>query len=922
MSYSIEILEWFSRYSKRNLRLFEATLTEAEDLNSGNNGPPVFMYTAKKNKPPRPNRPLSFDEKTIAEHPYAAVRQLFNNMHNVQIGSNFENAQPTDLGGGKTLWVWKSKGDSTNQDNVEEQKPEKQLPANDFHSRDMEIGRGLEYNDLSLFVSQSLVNQLIENVNNSEIGFLDRFKKLKKLVEKLYSKSTWGEDKIPKLWKRKTKPNAAHRELYNEPPELFLERIRTVVTKKLSQCEVITSDGSEATPEERAKMIESAMAHVARITSERQLDQEAAYFYKENVKIMSAGSSDRLIIYSEPDENGRRISISLPHTTAEVRALFSDVLVSKINDSLPDDQQITELRSITSSEAYSAAFGVLMEKIHTTFINRNNAMEEVKKCKPGSDFRKKLEKYCAHFDAKLEELNNELRKTAIGLLEKASKLTHLITEEKAIAGDSELVESLSQAISEVSELFKRNFISEIEEIERKNRDNPEEIKKQKQALIKSLAQRVVTETSRYQRDLNDDGEKNVLDGVVLTLMAGEDYKYGSRRQDVHYFSVNKENAEAISAHHKTKSEIININDTERLKQLIPDDNDREYLIQRAKNEGSQEIYLNKKSLKNSMSERFEIKLATDSAKHHEVRTDVIISLLDEINENGEIILSPKSEQARKAYNDYIVRVSKGKSLPLTDKEFKEMIETFRSRVGKHIKNPTDMKKALEESKRRSRIIKDFSDRDFDTKTETQNGKEVITADLTHVGEILKKELGVDLDDPILKELRGAVSSVLKKKPPPTQKQLKILLQRATLALVNKSAVDKIKSGDAQEANVLIAEMYSRGMSAENTGVISFQNFHHQEAGLVAHNDLLDGACEVISDVASGKEGKSEIRATETGLTFDSGDGSVTMRTDYSSGNNGSTIIHVDHKHIRKKAHKIKTYKTAKPTVRGSEENED
>lgn len=909
MSYFVEILEWFSKHSKRKLSLFE----EADPVASGQQdanltaeyNQALAWAATVKGKHDAPNKPfLAKNGNKILI--YTTAKGLIGLDHGNQTTNS---ARPNFSEILKSLLKSKESNDQeikTEEPNQQQTQPEQPQPE-------------LPKKDLVTVTSESLIGRLWTYVLGE--NFEKRIEKLRADIIKKYTTKTWGLKKdVPRPWKRNDR-NKPHMSFWQGTVQDIERAIKIDLVEKIKKAEVITEDGSMVTPEQHAEMIERTIGHVIKITEGSNLTSDDAYFYKENVKLMRVGGTDRVIIYSEPDENGKRVSISLPHTR-EVRAVFSDLLVDKINDSLPEEQQIEELRSVTSSEAYSSVFGTLMEKIHVTFINLDNARKQVEQCQD-EETKKRLQKYCDHFESKLKELNEDLRKTALRLLERASKITSLISEDSTLIGDSELIEALSQAMGEVSELFEKNYISEIEKINREYADNPEEAKKQKQILIRELSKRIVTETSRYQRELNSIDDNNVLEGVALSVMAGDKYKFGARRQDVHYFSVNKESADALSSYHKTKSEVISVDDVDRLKELIPDDNDREYLIERAKNEGSNEIYLNRKSLKNSMSERFEVKLATDSADHSVRRNELIISLLDETDDAGKTIISPKSKAARDKYNEYLISKN---ARPLTEKEFAEMIDTFKSRVGKHIKSKSEMKTALDESKKRTRIILDISSRALDAITKTKGGKEVTTSDLKNVADMVKKELGIDLSNEKLSELQRSVDGILKKKPPDTKK-LRILLQRSISSLLNESTVEKIKSGDKREANVLVADLYSRGMSAENTGVISYQNFETQEAGLVTHNDLLDDPCEVITDLASGgNKNRGDLRATDTGITFDvyptsqGGEkGSVTMRTDFNSGNGGSTVIHADHGHIRNKSHTKKKFaKESRPTIKGKE----
>lgn len=892
MSYFVEILEWFSRHSKRNLRVFEATLLEVDETQGQQQSP--------QQEHPEYQKAIQWGQKIKGRNvalndPYPAqngnripIYTTGKGLIAFEYGSLTYNSQHPKFKEKLTKLL------SQKQETGDQQsKPEEGDPGDeDQPSAEQE----------SAF-AQSARKNITEYFDglNSDGKVKSRLKRIVQKFKEFYSDS-----------KNRTSTTSPHRQLIEQDESTILDRILGSGRHSLmrlilnSVVQRLTPDGKrvDATDVERSQMLDFVMGHLTKIIKKRNMTPSDRQKFLDSVKIVKTPDSSgryRLIIYSED----KSLALSLPYSGVS-ELVFEDLSIEKINDSLPEGvEKITGgLEKISYSNAYSGVFGNILEQLSVTQVLWKNALEDMKTCKD-KKLIESLEKRCKNLKSKIDSLEADLAIHAANLTRNVKLLGQLAIEQKGLLGDAEHVEGLSQAIAELSPILGNQYAEELKMFQKL----PEEERtKRTKELFSNLCNNVASVVLRYSSQFNV-----ALNNADHAIGVGGKVKGGGRRQDVRYFYTDEGKAKTSSEFLESKVQEFDLNNPSDLQNLRTnyfsgDEESLDYLVDKAREaskDGKPKIYLLESSIKNSLDKNGSTKMATISSEHHSLETNSMISVLDKGFDH------PDSVKAMQDYNDFLVNVLN--ATPLTRKEFEDRVSSVRTRLGglftpdgKTMDQKTldkKISKALKKSKERSDKLIEIGRDSGEKLTKTLSGKKTKAQKLIAVAGILKqacselgigssKEVGSSLD----KITTGSEEEFEKSiRDEPTQRQeeyrrLRNILndidneqgfeedpnygtqcvQKALSFLMNESAARKIEKGDMEEAEILAASMFSKfGVSIDDLS-ISHHNYGSRTVGIVSHNGILEHFGKAIIGIADtkGSNNNHRIFVTADGIRIE------------------------------------------------------
>lgn len=943
MSYSIEILEWFSKRSKRNLRIFEATLLEADEI-QGEQQSPEYQAAIQKGQSIK-GRLAGIDD------PYEAK-----NGNKIPIYTTQKGLIAFELG--KITINSKNPDFSSKLNALLSQKEEtgEQQPKPEGEEIPLDPAIQLA---VSLF-EQAVGKQVdgLQAAHDSDGKMLLRLARLiNKFIEERKGKILISTDE-------------SYASILLGGPQKFIDRFigtgqyslkRKILEAAVQRTRLADGTTIEASDEERARMVNEVFGHLLKLLSKDNMTASDRQKYRDSVKIVKNPSTNgryRILIYSED----KSLALSLPYAGIS-RAVFEGLSLEKLRDS---GQPLEALDVETYSNAYSGVFGNILENLTVTRVQLNNAREDLQNCKD-ENYRKALEQRCSNLEQKLKQLDNEFSEKVKTLVVNVRELANIAVDQQAALGSSEYIEGISQAISELTPILGDQYADQLKELEKLS---PEERNKQTKELFIKLCNKVAGVVMFYSSDFNE-----ALTNADHAVGVGGKVKGGGRRQDVRYFYADESKAKRASDFLGMQLREFDINNVEELKQLIPDDPggfNLDYLISKAKAKGQTKIYMLEDSVKNSLDSDGSTKLATIKSQHHEIETNFMIAALEKGFD------SPEALQAMEAYNKFVTE--KLNATPLTPQEFKNRMDSMKSRLGKVFTpegtTPNQqeldqrMARALKESNRRSATLVRIGNDTARKLTQTIGGTETTAQKLTMVAGMLKqacKELGIPSDEETLKRIStdsdeefnrfitpqkgdseevmerkreyGRLRDILKDIDNPKKYEdnpdfATQCVQKALSFLMNESSARRIENGNIEEAEVLAATMFSKlGVSIDDLP-ISHTNYGSRTVGIASHNGILEHFAQAIIGMARtrGANKNHGISVTADGIRIFTNkefsrsnpnaplqDASLTITTKFTgnSRSGGETVGAINKSGMSVLSHRRKVYVT-----KGSETKEN
>lgn len=847
MSYSIEILEWFSRRSKRNLRIFEATLLEVDEAQGQQQSP--------QQEHPEYQKAIQWGQKIKGRNvalndPYPAqngnkipIYTTGKGLIAFEYGSLTYNSQHPKFQEKLNDLLSQKQETGDQQPNPEEQ----EVPVDPINPQ-----------PVSLFVTEA--NRVVDDLgkaHNSDGGLLARAKRLiKKVMEERKNKDLTNTDE-------------SYIRLMSDGIGKFIERFlgdgqhslrRKILDASVQRTRLADGTYVEASDEERARMVSQVFDHLSKLLSSDKMTASDRQKYKDSVKIVKSPTTNgryRILIYSED----KSLAISLPYAGIS-RAVFEGLAIEKFKDS---KQELKALDVETYSNAYSGVFGNILEQLTVARVQLNNARADLEKCKD-ENYRKILAQRCANLGEKIKQLDNEFSERVKTLVVNVRELANLAVDQQAALGSAEYIEGISQAIAELTPILGDQYKDQLKQLEKLTE---KEKKEETKNLFVKLCNKVAGMVMFYSADFN-----KALANADHAVGVGGKVKGGGRRQDIRYFYADENKAKEAADFLGMKLQEIDISDVEELKRLIPEDRggfDLDYLINKAKSNGETKIYMLEDSIKNSLDSDGNTKLATIKSQHHTIETNFMITALEKGFD------SPEAKLAMEEYNKFVTE--KLNAVPLTQKEFEDRLGSVRSRLGKLFTpegttaNEADINrrivKALKESNRRSARLVEIGNDTAEKITRTIGGKEVTGQKLTMVAGMLKKacsELGIPTDEETFSKLTseddtdieyGRLRDILKDIDNPSKYEenpeyATQCVQKALNFLMNEASARKIRSGNIEEAEVLAATMFSKlGVSIDDLP-ISHTNYGSRTVGVASHNGILEHFAQAIIGMARTK----------------------------------------------------------------------